>query len=458
MRRPPAMLRRCWWLIVLLALAAMAAPLAAQAPHPPHYTVQPGDTLADLAERAGSTVAELQRLNNLRDPRALYPGQPLVLPHPAALTWPAHRVGQDETWLTLARRAGLPWDEAARANRALHPGALTLGQRLHLPPLAAGARAASPPVTVTRVALAAHHGLSTWQVRRLNPLPRYLDDPVMLPSVEPASLITSVSVSPQPVLRGQTAAIRVTTGITATCDVVYLERVEPCWGDGFAHLALVGLSALLEPGRHPVEVRVQSAESHESLSVPLHVTAGDYGYSRINLPADRQVLLDPALSQEERVKVAALRPLRSAERLWEYPFLLPVEASVSSHYGSRRSYGYGFTSYHAGTDFRAHTGTPISAPASGVVVLAEPLVVRGNAIIIDHGQGVVTGYWHLARIDVRVGQRVAQGERLGTIGNTGLSTGPHLHWELWINGVAVNPLQWLTDFSEGLIAPASARE
>jgi murein DD-endopeptidase MepM/ murein hydrolase activator NlpD len=74
-------------------------------------------------------------------------------------------------------------------------------------------------------------------------------------------------------------------------------------------------------------------------------------------------------------------------------------------------------------------------------------VVRGNAILIDHGWGVVTGYWHLSRIDVTVGQRVTQGQPIGAIGNTGLSTGPHLHWEMWVNGTAVSALQWLRDFA-----------
>jgi murein DD-endopeptidase MepM/ murein hydrolase activator NlpD len=156
------------------------------------------------------------------------------------------------------------------------------------------------------------------------------------------------------------------------------------------------------------------------------------------------------LSQNERVKVAQLRTLRTPERWWEYPFRWPIEASVTSYFGSRRSYGAGFTSYHEGTDFQGETGAPVLAPASGVVVLAEPLVVRGNAILIDHGWGVVSGYWHLSRIDVAVGQQVAPGDPIGALGNTGLSTGPHLHWELWVNGKAVSALQWVTDFAPEL--------
>ena len=82
------------------------------------------------------------------------------------------------------------------------------------------------------------------------------------------------------------------------------------------------------------------------------------------------------------------------------------------------------------------------APASGTVVLAEPLDVRGNAVVIDHGAGVFTGYWHLSQIDVQAGQQVKPGDQLGLVGTTGLSTGNHLHWEMRVHGIAVDPLQW----------------
>ena len=98
---------------------------------------------------------------------------------------------------------------------------------------------------------------------------------------------------------------------------------------------------------------------------------------------------------------------------------------------------------HEGEDLSAAAGTPVSAPAAGTVVLAEPLFVRGNAVVLDHGQGVYSGYWHLSELAVTVGERVTVGQRLGAVGSTGLSTGAHLHWELHVAGVAVDPLQWV---------------
>jgi murein DD-endopeptidase MepM/ murein hydrolase activator NlpD len=79
-------------------------------------------------------------------------------------------------------------------------------------------------------------------------------------------------------------------------------------------------------------------------------------------------------------------------------------------------------------------------------MLAEPLTVRGNALVLDHGWGMLTGYWHLSKIEVDVGQRVQKGDLIARIGSTGLSTGSHLHWEMWVGGVNVNPMEWLRLF------------
>lgn len=102
-------------------------------------------------------------------------------------------------------------------------------------------------------------------------------------------------------------------------------------------------------------------------------------------------------------------------------------------------------SFHAGQDFGAPVGVPVTAPAAGVVSLAEPLSIRGNAVILDHGRGVYTGYWHSSGLRVTPGQAVNIGDVIGLVGNTGLSTGAHLHWELRIDGVAVDPMQFVDE-------------
>ena len=105
-----------------------------------------------------------------------------------------------------------------------------------------------------------------------------------------------------------------------------------------------------------------------------------------------------------------------------------------------------FDRYHTGADLGgAPIGTPIYAPADGVVVDTGLLDARGYITIIDHGWGVYTGYWHQSAIFVRPGDTVTAGQQIGTIGNTGRSTAPHLHWEMRVHGVVVDPMQWVRE-------------
>ncbi len=149
--------------------------------------------------------------------------------------------------------------------------------------------------------------------------------------------------------------------------------------------------------------------------------------------------------EAERKKVNAVFGGLSEQRLWQGAFGFPLagELRTTAPFGQRRSYNGGpVSSYHAGQDLGADGGTPVYAPAAGTVALAEPLQVRGNVVILDHGLGVFTGFWHLSQINVEAGQTVERGEVVGLVGNTGLSTGPHLHWEMRVLGVPVDPLQW----------------
>ena len=144
--------------------------------------------------------------------------------------------------------------------------------------------------------------------------------------------------------------------------------------------------------------------------------------------------------------IKKLTAVITPEKYWDGIFRTPVDEPVciKSWFGNRRSYNdQPFNRYHSGVDFGVCANLNVYAPADGVVVFSGPLTVRGNATIIDHGMGVYSGFWHQTQSFVEVGQKVTSGELIGEIGSTGRSTGPHLHWELFVNGNSVNPLDWL---------------
>jgi len=142
------------------------------------------------------------------------------------------------------------------------------------------------------------------------------------------------------------------------------------------------------------------------------------------------------------------------EKMWDAPFTIPSPLPVdycletndcwTSRFGNRRSYnGSAYNRFHTGLDIVGGSGTEIYAPAPGVVVFAGPLTVRGNATVIDHGWGVYSAYMHQSEIMVEVGDRVETGQVIGIVGGTGRVEGPHLHWEIWVGGVQVDPVDWL---------------
>jgi len=153
-------------------------------------------------------------------------------------------------------------------------------------------------------------------------------------------------------------------------------------------------------------------------------------------------------TQTELDRVAAFKTLVTPEKLWRGAFQRPSSGRVSTVFGVRRYYNGEFAKdyYHRGVDYAAGRGSPVAAPADGYVRLvgreSEGFRLHGNTVGLDHGQGVLSIFLHLDRIDAREGEFVRAGQRLGTVGATGASTGPHLHWGLYVHGAAIDPVPW----------------
>jgi murein DD-endopeptidase MepM/ murein hydrolase activator NlpD len=212
--------------------------------------------------------------------------------------------------------------------------------------------------------------------------------------------------------------------------------------------ALQGIHALLEPGVHPLRLEAALPDgSKQSFEQMVLVKAGDYYSETLSVPDET---IDPTVTEPENQNVIAITSPFTPVQYWDDIFKAPAvyPDQYTSKFGTRRTYkGTGtdlvIEGFHTGLDFAGGEGLQIFAPAAGKVVFSAPLTVRGIATIIDHGLGVYSGIWHQSATYVNVGDVVQQGEVIGLVGGTGRVTGAHLHWEVWVNGVQVNPLDWL---------------
>ena len=370
---------------------------------PTTYTVQPGDTLLLIAEQFDVPVALLAQVNNIEDPDLIQVGQTLVIPDAETVAR-----AQEKALLREHRSAWLPVAMAAVARS--HEALFTV-------------------FGYQEMVQAASMASQLYVRQQALPLP-----------------LLTVN-APKQLIQGRTGMVQVSSLVPMLPVGAFQGRPLVFIGGknlerGVYHYnALIPTGALDEPGVKPLQISVGTV----GYETPVEILPGQYETQHIVLPPSKGGLLEPDKLQEERTRLYAIWRKVTGPPRWSQPFRFPVEGDVprTSPYGTRRSYNRGpVSSFHAGTDWGAPEGTPILAPAPGIVVLAEPLFVRGGAVIIDHGAGVYSNFWHMSRIDVQVGDVVKEGDQLGLVGTTGLSTGAHLHWEIRVDGIAVDPMQW----------------
>ncbi len=213
--------------------------------------------------------------------------------------------------------------------------------------------------------------------------------------------------------------------------------------NGRRFVALTGTGAFFGSGQPELTIRMKG---RPLWSQPWEFTDPNlWQYQQITLTGEA-ALIDQASIQAERERLFEIWEQDTAVPQWQQPFDLPIHQylEISSPFGARRSYNGGpYRSYHEGIDFAAYGGTAVYAPAAGTVVLAEQLYVRGDAVIIDHGLGIYTGFYHMSNFLVEPGEIVQPGQVIGAVGTTGLSTGNHLHWDLLVDSIWVDAQTWL---------------
>ena len=209
---------------------------------------------------------------------------------------------------------------------------------------------------------------------------------------------------------------------------------------------LLGVDLNTKPEKYGIRfVATDGSGKVDSQTFSIKVTKADFAVQKITLPKS-MVDLDPKTLQRVNLESKRLNDLFQKfgnERTWKGAFIRPVEGELSGAFGTRRIINGQPKSSHTGVDLRAEDGTPVRASNSGRVALLDDLFFSGKSVILDHGWGLYSMYFHLSETQVRVGDQIPKGAELGRVGSTGRSTGPHLHWGIILNGARVDPFSLL---------------
>ena len=465
------MVKRLFIITLSLVLAFSATSASAQTPTPtspstgPVYIVQEGDTLWEIAILFDTGVADIMAANNMPDTN-IYVGNRLVIPGLEGMNGIliTKIVPFGETLRSLSRQYRIDEMVLRKLNHLVSPTEVYAGYKLIILQQEGQpgwpARSNLEPGE-TLLELAVRQDTDPWTLTEINQLSgtwaSLPGDVLYLPSGNSEAKMTglpavfsTVDVTPLPSIQGTTVKIHIAVtepvslgGMLIDRPLHFFQIEEGSW------VALQGVHALTEPGIYPLRLEATLPDGTvQSFEQMVLIKFGYYPNDPI-LVVNLE-MIDPAITEPEDAQIRDLVSQATPERYWEGVFKSPgyFPDCYNSLYGNRRLYEtedgtLSISGFHSGVDLCGGAGLPIFAPAPGVIVFAGPLDVRGNATIIDHGWGVYSGFWHQSEILVQVGQKVETGDIIGRVGGTGRVTGPHLHWEIWVNGIQVNPLEWL---------------
>jgi murein DD-endopeptidase MepM/ murein hydrolase activator NlpD len=446
----------------IVTLISLSNPVLAQSGGPV-YIVQSGDTLSFIAARFNVSLNDLVEANPTIDPNFLNQGQQVVIPGLEGISGilETEIIPFGDSLRSLSRRTRVSDAQLIKLNRLISPTELYVGVSL-IVPLQEGQTELksriSPGNGESLLELSVKQGNNPWILSSVNKLNGTWDvlpgDILYAPTgsgnnasgLPPAFI--SASVEPLPMVQGATEVIRVQVKDGYTASGTLVDHSLRFFPSNDQQVALQGIHALLEPGVYPLRIDASLPNgSRQSFEQMVLVTTGNYRSETIYV---EPTTIDPSVTEPENNQIISITSPISTIRFWNGIFTSPAvyPDEFTSFFGTRRTY-FGLNSdltvegFHSGLDFAGGEGLQIFAPAPGQVVFSGPLTVRGNATIIDHGWGVYSGFWHQSERYVQAGDIVEQGQVIGLVGGTGRVTGPHLHWEVWVNGVQVNPFDWL---------------
>jgi len=242
---------------------------------------------------------------------------------------------------------------------------------------------------------------------------------------------------------GGVAIVPLGTNSSTAPEVHYNKRRIMVVKNSHEWVAVVGISLSAKTGTHSIKIKDAGSKTFRR---SFTVSPKQYKTQHLTIKNKRKVNPNP----DDLKKIRAdKKEILAALKFWSQPgtqhtdFILPVKGPFSSPFGLRRFFNKQPRKPHSGLDIAAPLGTPIVAPADGIVIETGDYFFNGNTVFIDHGQGLVTMYCHMDKIDTNPGEFVKRGEKIGTVGKTGRVTGAHLHWGVSLNNYRVEPKLFL---------------
>ncbi len=452
--------------LLVILLLSFASPALAQGDSTGGliYIVQSGDTLWTIARKLHVYYDEMLAVNGLTENSSIIPGTELVIPGLDDLNGVVSTITVPfgETLQSISRRYQVPEDSLIKINRLTSPFELYVGVSAVLVAEneieAQDNKRVSLAPEESFLEMAIKENLNPWTLVTANDQGGSWDlipgEVLFVPGTEssgPGGLpneIQKVSFSPNRFVQGHTYVIEVDipdgAQISGSLGEYQLSFFTP---DGRTYQSLQGLHAKESLGLNSVSMSGTLTDGTPfALTQMVEVFSGDYHYEEIIGVPQETVSL--AITEDETAALQEYTLQPSENKYWAGEFLSPVppalSAAYASYYGGRRSYnGSGYFYYHSGLDYFSPMSGDIYAAASGKVVFTGPLLLHGNTTLIDHGWGVFSLYAHQSEFLVQEEQQVSAGTLIGRVGSTGRSSGPHLHWEIWVGGIQVDPLDWV---------------
>ena len=249
-----------------------------------------------------------------------------------------------------------------------------------------------------------------------------------------AAAIQAVEISRSSIPAQQGSIIIVTLDNDKTAsDVIFFDdKKYPLSGNK----GYIPIPAYLNTGSHSIKFN--------DTTTTIDILSGHFRSENINLPKSKKTETKKKDFPKATKDVYGALSKYNKDISYIDNFIMPLEGEIIEPFGTKRTLDHKIDwGYHGGVDLSADAGTPIHASNGGIVELSDNLPVYGNVVVINHGQGFATIYMHMKESHVAEGDKVEKGEVIGLVGSTGLSTGPHLHWGLYLHGVKVDPIRWL---------------